>query len=122
MNNYIDRLTQERIKRFRKQGFEANVSTIMLSVYELKHRYQIGNSIYILNNSSLPIEETNRLTITCPTNVFRTSKNVYDGLNFARHQVFEGGYMEIETDDLDTDIHKLIPYKLEFVKITPNKR
>ena len=108
-------------QRIRQMGFSAEDVCLTAYYVDINSSYQIielDQDTVVLVNSELDLPYTAQVIIDAGNNKLETSKLGYEKLSYAGYQFFEER-MTVATSNYGIDF---TPYRLEFIRISPNKQ
>jgi len=112
------KLIEQRIRYMDLTSDEVNLQAFFVDVRSTNQTVQLGQDTVVLVNSELDIPYTAQVIIDSGNNKLETSKSDYEKLSYIRHQFFQD---RITITTANYGLY-FIPYRLEFIRISPNKK
>jgi hypothetical protein len=111
------RLIDERIRNMGFAPGEVDLKSFCVDIVSYHQTIDLGQNTVVLVNSELDIPYTAQMILVSGNNSLETSKEDYEKLSYAQYQFFEDR-IDVTTSNYGTDF---TPYRLEFIRIAPNK-
>jgi hypothetical protein len=112
------RLIDERIRYMGLAPGEYDLQAFYVDIVSYHQIIELGQDTVVLVSSELDIPYTAQIILDGGNNKLETSKSDFEKLTYAGYQFFQD-QINITTSNYGTDF---TPYRLEFIRISPNKR
>ena len=112
------RLIDERIRYMRLASDEFDIQAFYVDIVSYHQTIELGQDTVVLVNSELDIPYTAQVILDGGNNKLETSKSDYEKLTYSGFQFFQD-QISVTTSNYGIDF---TPYRLEFIRISPNKR
>lgn len=113
--NYLENEIRQLVKgQFKKENYHQNYDSLLVDADDKLIRLD-RNSLYILANTFFDVPETAKIKIFSDDNFFQTSKAEFISIADNNINIFRG-YLHIVVSSYGLDF---VPFKLNFLKITP---
>ena len=112
------RLIDERIRYMGLTPDEYDLQAFCVDVVSYHQTIELGQDTVVLVNTELDIPYTAQVILDAGNNKLETSKSDYEKLSYTQFQFFQD-QINVTTSNYGIDF---TPYRLEFIRISPNKR
>jgi len=112
------KLIEQRIRYMELTSNEVNLQAFYVEVRSNNQSVELGQDTVILVNAELDVPYTAQVIIDSGNNKLETSKLDYEKLSYVRHHFFQDR-ITISTSNYGL---YFTPYRLEFIRISPQKK
>jgi hypothetical protein len=108
-------------QRIRNMGFtheEVDIQAFYVDIVSYHQTIELGQDTVVLVNTEIDIPYTAQVILDGGNNKLETSKSDYEKLSYSGFQFFQD-QISVTTSNYGIDF---TPYRLEFIRISPNKR
>ena len=112
------RLIDQRIRNMGFSPHEVEIQAIFVDINSYHQIIELGQDTVVLVNVEFDIPYTAQVILDGGNNKLETSKSDYEKLSYAGYQFFQD-QITVTTSNYGTDF---TPYRLEFIRISPNKK
>ena len=114
----IWRMIEQRIRYMGLTAEEVNLQPFHINIRSTNQTEELGQDTVVLVNQELDVPYTAQIIIDAGNNKLETSKKDYENLSYSGNQFFQDR-ITIITSNYGIDF---TPYRLEFIRISPNKQ
>ena len=114
----IWRMIEQKIRYMGLTAEEVNLQPFYIDVRSTNQTEELGQDTVVLVNGELDVPYTAQVIIDAGNNKLETSKKDYENLAYSGSQFFQDR-ITITTSNYGIDF---TPYRLEFIRISPNKQ
>jgi len=107
-------------QRIRNMGFtheEVDIQAFYVDIVSYHQTIELGQDTVVLVNTEIDIPYTAQVILDGGNNKLETSKSDYEKLSYSGFQFFQD-QISVTTSNYGIDF---TPYRLEFIRISPNK-